>query len=114
MVFLPGDELLSRADFQKIFDHIDAKLAHLSGWERWTSGMWQTLVESFNLLNHVLWPILLGTVIVGLLVALALYTGIRRTVEAIQRRRAARLAHWFSRREQAQTAKERKKTNADK
>lgn len=94
LMILPEQKHVSREDFQMIFTRVDEKLANLSGWERWTTGMYQGLIESCNFLSDIIWPLMLGTSLIGMPAAIAVYFIIRRAVDTIQKRRRERLSHW--------------------
>ena len=55
------------------------------------------LVHGVAILGGVFLPLLLGTLIVGLLTALPTWWLVRRAAVAVQTRRAARCAHWKTR-----------------
>ena len=55
------------------------------------------LVHGVEILGGVFLPLLLGTLIVGLLTALPTWWLVRRAAVAVQTRRAARCAHWKTR-----------------
>lgn len=59
--------------------------------------LWDGILHGAEVLGSVFLPMLMGSLIIGLLTALPTWWLVRRAVEAVQARRTARAAHWRSR-----------------
>lgn len=82
---LPGHHTVTWEGLRAIVEHLQAM------------SLFDGLVHGVEILGGVFLPLLLGTLIVGLLTALPTWWLVRRAVVAVQARRAARCAHWKTR-----------------
>ncbi len=60
-------------------------------------GLWDGTLHSAGVLGSVFLPMLLGSVIAGVVTGIPTWWLMRRVVMAVQARRAARIAHWKTR-----------------
>ena len=82
---LPGHETVTWEGLQAIIDRLQG-MAMVDG-----------LLHGAEVLGGVFLPMLLGSVLIGLITAVPTWWLVRRAVVAVQARRAARAAHWRAR-----------------
>ncbi len=82
---LPGYEAVSWLELGQMVEHIQA-MSLIDG-----------VLRSAEVLGSVYLPMLLGSLIIGLVTAIPTWWLVRRAVAAVQARRATRCAHWKSR-----------------
>ena len=82
---LPGHETVTWDGLQAIIDRLQG-MAMVDG-----------LLHGAEVLGGVFLPMLLGSVLIGLITAVPTWWLVRRAVVAVQARRAARAAHWRTR-----------------